>query len=779
MFPLLRFFFLCLTIIILAGAASPLLAAESVEVLIKGSRESALLSIPGMATPTPATTRETKRVLVLYSLDKGHPGHILTEQGISEVFRTNKAFDVQLFTEYLDMNRFPDPAQTRSVADFLRRKYANLKIDAIITLYPTAVDFLRSQRPTLFPDVPIIAGEVIRSYAERLDHVPERRRITGTILGDNASGILEAALRAKPQTKQFALVAGCSPLDSYAAQIFRDALKMYTGRIKLIELTKLSLQETLERVAALPPDTIVLYSTILRDGVGHTFAPLDVLTLVSRASNAPVFYLYDTGIGHGSVGGRLISMELQGRAVADLALRVLAGESPANIPFGGEEAYINLYDWRELKRWQIPESAIPAGSIIQNKPPTMWEQYKLIILITLFFIVVQTALIVVLVVQLRRKKIAELALLKSEAKYRHLHESMMDGFVVVGMDGRIRDYNETYREMTGYEPEELLSLTYRDITPEKWHDAEQKIVDQQVLVRGFSDVYEKMYRKKNGTVFPVELRTFLLPDETGGPSGMWAIVRDLTERKRAEMEARHLRDDLAHITRVAVLGELTTSLAHEVNQPLTAILSNAQAALRFLAQDQPDMNEVAEILHDIIRDDNRAAEVVRKIRSMLKKEESRYEFVSMNNIVEETLNVLRNDIALMSVTIEKNLDSSLPTVQADRIQLQQVILNLVLNAADAMKETAPDLRRLVVRTRNQDDHGVQVSVRDAGSGIREAQIGRIFDPFYTTKDGGLGMGLSISKNIIMAHKGTMWAENNPDRGATVSFTVPFADGVRP
>ena len=427
-----------------------------------------LLSVPGMAESTPATAGETKRVLVLYSLDKGHPGHILTEQGIGEVFRTNKSFDVQLFTEYLDMSRFPDPAQTRSVADFLRRKYANLKIDAIITLYPTAVDLLLNQRLTLFPEVPIIAGEVTRSYAGSLDQVPDRRRITGTILGDNAAGLLEAALRAKPHTKRFALVAGTSPMDEYAEQPFRDALKKYAGRIELIELTKKSMKETLERVGTLPPDTIVLYSAIFRDGAGHTFSPRDVVTLISRASNAPVFYLYDTGVGHGSVGGRLVSMVLQGKAVADLALRVLAGESPANIPFGGEEAYINLYDWRELKRWQIPESAITTGSIIQNKPPTMWEQYKLIILTTLFFVVVQTFLIIVLVVQLRRKKIAEIALQKAEEKYRRIFEGALEGIFETSLQGEILTANPALARMLGYEsPEDIIS-SVKDIATQVW-----------------------------------------------------------------------------------------------------------------------------------------------------------------------------------------------------------------------------------------------------------------------------------------------------------------------
>ena len=376
------------------------------------------------------------------------------------------------------------------------------------------------------------------------------------------------------------------------------------------------------------------------------------------------------------------------------------------------------------------------------------------------------------------RKRAEDAVSESEARYRRLYESMMDGYVLVGMDGRILKCNESYRVMTGYEPEELLGLTYRDLTPGKWHDIHQQFIERQVLSRGYSEVYEIEYRKKDGTVFPVELRTFLLKNEAGSNIGMWAIVRDITSRKLIESEARKLREEIAHVTRVSTLGELTSSLAHEINQPLAAILSNAQAAKRFLLQDQPDMKEVAEILGDIIRDDNRAAEVIRKIRSLLKKEEAQYESLSLNDIIEDILNVIRNDTALAALSIEKEFDPSLPAVWGDRIQMQQVILNLVLNAAEAMREAGHDHRRLTVRTSKKDGRFAEVSIRDVGPGIGENNSSRLFEPFYTTKSGGMGMGLAISENIVKSHNGEIRAENNPDRGATFSFTVPFDSEVR-
>ena len=376
------------------------------------------------------------------------------------------------------------------------------------------------------------------------------------------------------------------------------------------------------------------------------------------------------------------------------------------------------------------------------------------------------------------RKIAEEAVRESEAKYRTLYESMMDGYVLTGMDGRILKCNESYREMTGYAQDELLRLTHHDITPDKWQAVEKGIVEQQVLVRGYSEVYEKEYRKKDGTVFPVELRAFLLKNEAGSNIGIWAIVRDITGRKAIESEALRLREELAHVTRVSTLGELTSSLAHEINQPLAAILSNAQAAQRFLSQDSPDMKEIAEILGDIIRDDNRAAEVIRKIRAMLKKEEIRYEALDLNDTVEEILNVIRNDTAIASVTIRKEFDHSLTPIWGDRIQLQQVILNLVMNAAEAMKDAGPDHRILTVKTSMKDERFAEVSIMDRGPGIDGQDARRLFEPFYTTKAGGMGMGLAISRHIVNSHKGEIRASNNPDAGATVSFTVPFQSGVK-
>jgi signal transduction histidine kinase len=360
-----------------------------------------------------AEPRETKRVLVFYSEDKAHPAHELTDQGIRTAFRSNKRFNVQLYTEYLDLSRFGGSGHAHAVANYLKRKYASTEIDAIIAVYAAAMDILiNERRDKVFPGVPIVACEITRDTAEKLERSPWRRMTTGVVIGDNATDVLEDALRLRPGTRSVALVAGTAPNDAHNE--FYRALESYAGRVELIDLTKLPMQETLARVGSLPPDTIILYSSIFRDGAGQIFVPREALSLISAAANQPVFGLYDSYVGYGIVGGRLMSFEQQGREAATLTLRVLAGESPASIPFGGEQAYVSVYDWRELKRWKIPESALPPGSVIRYRVPTFWEEHRGPITGVVSLIIIETALILGLLINFQRRRRAEHALREHE-----------------------------------------------------------------------------------------------------------------------------------------------------------------------------------------------------------------------------------------------------------------------------------------------------------------------------------------------------------------------------
>jgi signal transduction histidine kinase len=250
------------------------------------------------------------------------------------------------------------------------------------------------------------------------------------------------------------------------------------------------------------------------------------------------------------------------------------------------------------------------------------------------------------------------------------------------------------------------------------------------------------------------------------------VFANALSRKQGELEAQRLRQDLTHIGRVSALGELTASLAHELNQPLTAILSNAQAAQRLLAADPVNLEEIREILNDIVADDKRAGEVIHRLHALIKKGDLEYVPLDLNEVVGEVAWLVRSDMVLRNVSMSLELAPDLPRVRADRVQLQQVVLNLVLNGLEAMREPGAGARTLVIRTARNGAAEVEVAVQDSGIGIDETDVDRMFRPLYTTKPEGLGMGLAIARTIVDAHGGRLGAANNVHGGATFRFTVP-------
>jgi two-component system, LuxR family, sensor kinase FixL len=250
------------------------------------------------------------------------------------------------------------------------------------------------------------------------------------------------------------------------------------------------------------------------------------------------------------------------------------------------------------------------------------------------------------------------------------------------------------------------------------------------------------------------------------------VVFDLTDRKQAETDFARQRNELAHLSRVTVLGELSGSLAHELNQPLTAILSNAQAAQRFLAHEHPDLEEVKASLQDIVDEDKRAGEVISGLRTLFKKGEVQLQPLDVNELVTDVLKFLNSDLVNHMVSARTALGDELPRVQGDRVQLQQVLINLILNACDAMAHVETPERQLSVRTEPVNGDGIRISVSDRGCGIPSDRMESIFEPFVTTKSQGMGLGLAVCRTIVAAHGGRLWGTNNEDRGASFHVALP-------
>jgi len=267
--------------------------------------------------------------------------------------------------------------------------------------------------------------------------------------------------------------------------------------------------------------------------------------------------------------------------------------------------------------------------------------------------------------------------------------------------------------------------------------------------------------------------------EMGGHACFVTTIRDVTERRRAEREAQEQRELLTHLSRVAVLGELSGALAHELSQPLTTILTNAQAGLLFLTREQVDLAEIRDVLNDIVDADRRAGEFIRRLRALLRRGDTPRQLLDVNEVTSEVLRLLHSELVAHGVVVTTQLAPELPKVNGDPVALQQVLLNLIVNACDAMRYQEPPERRIALITSVDRDGAVRVAITDRGVGLPSEGVERVFEPFFTTKAQGLGLGLVICQSIVAAHGGHLGAENNVDQGATFSFTLPVSNCKRP
>src|SRR5262245_11712467 len=364
-----------------------------------------------------------------------------------------------------------------------------------------------------------------------------------------------------------------------------------------------------------------------------------------------------------------------------------------------------------------------------------------------------------------------------EAKIRRLVDANVMGIFVWDVEGRILEANDAFLHIIGYDREDLAAgrVRWTELTPPEWRDDTARRVAE-VTTTGTAQPREKEYFRKDGSRVPVLVGGAAVGEE---PQQAIAFVLDLSERKRAEAQAREAERryrekqmELAHANRVATMGQLTASIAHEVKQPIAATVSNAQAALRWLGRQPPDLEEVRQALAHIVQDGKRAGDVVGRIRDLIKKAPPREDRFDINGAVREVIELTRGEAAKNGVCVRTELADGLPLIQGDRVQLQQVMLNLIINAVEAMSGVSDGPRQLLISTGTSDTGDVRVAVRDSGPGLTPAALERLFEPFYTTKPGGLGLGLSICRSIIEAHGGRLWASANVPRGAIVQFMLP-------
>jgi PAS domain S-box-containing protein len=361
-------------------------------------------------------------------------------------------------------------------------------------------------------------------------------------------------------------------------------------------------------------------------------------------------------------------------------------------------------------------------------------------------------------------------LAKREAKIRRLVEANIIGILIFAIDGRILEANDAFLRMVGYDRDDLVSVRWTHITPPEWRERDQQQLVPELKRIGSLQPFEKEFFRKDGSRVPVLIGVANFEDDAD--QGV-AFVLDLTERKRAQEALNRASAELSHVSRITTMSALTASIAHEINQPLSGIITNAGTCLRMLDATPPNVQGARETARRTMRDGNRAAEVVARLRALFSKREFTLEALDLNEVAGEVIALSSTDLKRNSVVLQVDLADDLPTVTGDRIQLQQVVLNLLRNAFDAMGDVHDRPRQLLIKTEPDGRSAVRLSVRDAGVGLEPENLESLFAPFYTTKSGGMGIGLFVSRSIVERHQGRLWAEaNQGGPGATFSFTVP-------
>jgi signal transduction histidine kinase len=593
-----------------------------------------------IASVLPASSA-TRRVVLLFDERPELPGLALLQADLVRTLTSNSADRVEVYNETMDQSRFGSNNYQLLLRDFLRAKYSDKKIDVVIAILAPSLDFLLNYGAVIFPGTPIVFCGIDKTeLGNRL--LPPHVR--GILVKREFAPTIEIALGLHPKTERAVVVAGTSDFDTRLLEQAKIDFGFYEERLDFQYLTTLPLQDLLTELSHLPPRTLVFYMTVFRDGAGETFVPHEVVERVSAAASAPTYGFLDQYVGRGIVGGNVYSLSAHGVEAAKLALRVLAGTEALGAQVSEVSTNKLLFDWRQLQRWGISESKLPAGSEIWFHEPSAWEKNRTAILGVTAAVLAQAMII---------------GWLLHERRYRH----------------------------------------------------------------------------------------------------------------RAERTARERLSELTQMNRMATAGELSAAIAHEIRQPLTGIVTMAHAALRWLSGESPDIGRARDAMNKVVVAGHHASDVVANVRNLFGKDTQEKAPTDINKLIRTVLGLVYMDLRKHSIESHVNLSEPLPSVVGNEVQLQQVILNLMMNAIDSMNSVEPAV--LSIKSETTERNGVRVSIADTGIGISLANLNSIFKPMFTTKAGGMGMGLSICKSIIESHNGQIWVSAGVPRGSIFQFELPI------
>jgi C4-dicarboxylate-specific signal transduction histidine kinase len=719
-----------------------------------------------LALSPPSEAATPHNVLVLYSYGRLLPGNIEGDRGLAEGFAARPDLAVAASAEFLDNPRFSGDTYERAFVTYLREKYAAHPPEVVIASANEAMDFMLRHRAELFAQVPIVHMSVSSNYLQSVLPLPPD--VIGTPVTYDFVGTVEHALRWQPAASRLVVVTGASPWDlEWEAQLRAQAAGL-PQRLAVDFLAGLPADRLRQRLRELPADSIVFTPGFFRDGSGREFTPREATELIAAASAVPVYGLFSTQIGTGIVGGHMATYDAIGRLGAETAIALLDGASPVSLALPATMPTPLHVDWRQLQRWRISPQAVPVDAILHFKEPTLWEAYRRQALTAGVVMLLQAGLILALLLERRRRRRTAAALARSEQHMRLATHAASLSTWILDASAESATGIESVSRRVDMEPETLAD--FRE-TQARVHPQDREVVD--AALRDALVTHEE---------FEVEYRI-------AAPDGAWrwqsargradparaprllGVAIDITQRKRAEVQAEKDRAALHHMTRVSLLGQLSASIAHQLNQPLAAILGNAEAAQKMLECEPVDLPELREICADIVAEDHRAAEVIRRLGVLFRRGEPLFEPLDVNDLVRDTQEFTRNMLATRHVTVLTQLAPTLPPIAGDRVQLQQLLLNLIVNAADAMDDQ-PEAGRVMTIGTDLYAGVVRLSVADRGPGIRAEAQDKLFEPFWSTKAGGMGMGLAICRSITEAHRGSLTVTNAPVGGAVFCVLLP-------
>jgi|GEM_PF-1015490 len=716
-----------------------------------------------------ASTKQAKKVLLIHSFEPYLPYSIAINQSIRSAMEADETFSMDFYTEYLDLARYSEEDYPKRLLEILRHKYSKKSLDLVFVMLNPALDFVTKHPQELFSDIPIVFCTIDESQIKERGLSPN---ITGVLMQMDPKGTLDAALRLQPDTHNVIVIGGTHPNDKVYENTVRQAFKKYETRLDISYLTDMSLGAILASVRTLPKNTIVLYISMYQDGTGKALVPRDVLAVIARTSNVPVYGMLESYIGYGVVGGHIVSFEEQGEKAANIGLRVLHGKKPAEIPMSpGSNVY--MFDWRQIKRWGMNEQNLPPQSVVLFRKLTIWDEHKWKILSIIVFCLIESLLITILLVQRVTRRKIEDALRESEKKYRNIFENALEGIFQTTQDGLFISANPALSRMCGFDSPQEMMTSITNIAGQIYVNPEDRtklkvLHEDQLFVEGFET---QIYNKNGGKIW-ISLNERSVLGVNGDVLYYEGTIEDITARK-------HLESQLRQSQKMEAIGTLAGGVAHDFNNILTAITGYGN----MLQMGMGDDNKRRHYADQILVASKKAANLTQSLLAFSRKQTIDPKPCTLNTILQGIEKLLRR---LVTEDIEFKIVFADPdiTIMADANQMDQVLMNLVTNARDAMSNGGSltiEAKSVFLEGEFLQNYGfgkpgahALISIIDTGIGMDEKTREKIFEPFFTTKEvgKGTGLGLSIVYGIIKQHNGHINIYSEPGKGTVCKIYIP-------